>query len=68
MMKKRWGDYLKNLKDEKYRDHVMAYVEKEDTPRSLGFQLDLMRSVGFEHVDVLHKHNRFASFGGVRPD
>jgi len=65
-MNKRWGEYLTNLKDEQYRDHVMAYVEKEDTPRPLHWQLDLLRSAGFSDVDVLHKNNRFASFGGVK--
>jgi hypothetical protein len=35
------------LKDEAYRDHVFAYVEKEDTPRPLLFQLDLLRQVEF---------------------
>ncbi len=67
LMHRRWGEYLADRRDEAYRDHVFAYVEKEDTPRSLGFQLDLMRSVGFERIDVLHKHNRFASFGGAKP-
>ena len=45
-MKKRYGDYLTRLKDESYRDHEFAYVEKEDTPRPLLFQLDLLRQVG----------------------
>lgn len=66
-MRQRWGDYLAALKDEAYRDHVMAYVEKEDTPRSLGYQIDLLRHVGFGRIEVLHKHNRFVSFGGIKP-
>jgi len=64
LMRRRWGEYLVSLQGEAYRDQVMAYVEKEDTPRSLTFQLDLLRAVGFERLEVLHKHNRFASFGG----
>lgn len=66
LIRRRWGEHLVRLKDEAYRDHVMAYVEKEDTPRPLTFQLDLLRQVGFARVDVLHKHNRFASFGGIK--
>ncbi|HEX7009909.1 MAG TPA: class I SAM-dependent methyltransferase [Phycisphaeraceae bacterium] len=66
MVWRRWGEHLVDLKDAAYRDHVMAYVEKEDTPRPLTFQLDLLRQVGFARVDVLHKHNRFASFGGAK--
>lgn len=61
-----YGEYLAGLKDEAYRDKVFAYVEKEDTPRPLMFQLELLREVGFSHVEVLHKHSCFAAFGGVR--
>ena len=46
---------------------MFAYVEKEDTPRSLMYQLDLMRAVGFRAVDVLHKNGSFAAYGGIRP-
>ena len=66
LMRRRYGDYLTGLKDEAYRDHVFAYVEKEDTPRPLLFQLDLLRQVGFAQVDVLHKNVCFAAFGSVK--
>jgi tRNA (cmo5U34)-methyltransferase len=66
LMRTRYGDYLTRLKDESYRDHVFAYVEREDTPRPLLFQLDLLREVGFTQVEVLHKNICFAAFGGVR--
>lgn len=66
LMQRRYGAYLARLKDEAYRDHVFAYVEKEDTPRPLLFQLDLLRQVGFAHVDVLHKNVSFAAFGAVK--
>lgn len=62
----RYGQYLVNLKGEKYRDHVFGYVEKEDTPRSLIFQLDLLREVGFAEVEVLHKSGVFAAFGALK--
>jgi tRNA (cmo5U34)-methyltransferase len=65
-MRRRYGEYLTELKDEAYRDHVFAYIEKEDTPRSLMFQLDLLREVGFSEVDVLHKNTCFAAFGARR--
>jgi tRNA (cmo5U34)-methyltransferase len=60
---RRYGEYLTLLKDEAYRDHVFAYVEKEDTPRSLIFQLDLLRAVGFGELEILHKNSCFAAFG-----
>lgn len=66
LMWRRYGEYLVGLRDEAYRDHVMAYVEKEDTPRPLMFQLDLMRQAGFGPVEVLHKNGCFAAFGGMR--
>jgi tRNA (cmo5U34)-methyltransferase len=31
LMWQQYGEYLIHLKDEAYRDHVFAYVEKEDT-------------------------------------
>jgi tRNA (cmo5U34)-methyltransferase len=66
LMHQQYGDYLTRLKDEAYRDHVLAYVEKEDTPRPLLFQLDLLRQVGFDQVEVLHKNVCFAAFGAVK--
>ncbi len=66
LMRRRYGEYLTRLRDEAYRDHVFAYVEKEDTPRPLLFQLDLLRLVGFAQVEVLHKTVCFAAFGAVK--
>jgi tRNA (cmo5U34)-methyltransferase len=66
MMWTRYGEYLASFRDEAYRDHVFAYVEKEDTPRTLAFQLELLRTVGFTAVDVLHKNVCFAAFGAVK--
>ena len=66
MMWRRYGEYLSALKDEAYRDHVFAYVEREDTPRPLTWQLDLLRRVGFAHVEVLHKTSCFAAFGAIK--
>lgn len=61
-----YGDYLVELKDAAYRDHVFAYIEQEDTPRPLMFQIDTLRRAGFRDVDVLHKNTLFAAFGGVK--
>src|SRR5205807_10496891 len=67
LMWRRYGEYLSQLKNERYRDEVFAYVEKEDTPRPLAYQLDLLRRVGFEDIDVLHKNVCFAAFGSMKP-
>lgn len=66
LLRQRYGEYLTRLKDESYRDQVFAYVEKEDTPRPLLFQLDLLRQVGFAQVEVVHKNLCFAAFGAVK--
>lgn len=66
LMHRKYGEYLTQFKDEAYRDHVFAYVEKEDTPRPLTFQLDLLRQVGFNQVDVIHKNICFAAYGAVK--
>jgi tRNA (cmo5U34)-methyltransferase len=66
LMWARYGDYLASQQDAAYRDRVFAYVEKEDTPRSLIFQLDLLRAAGFSQVEVLHKNGPFAAFGAVK--
>lgn len=66
LMWRRYGEYLAAFKDAAYRDHVFAYVDKEDTPRPLMFQLDLLRQVGFSQVEVLHKNGCFAAFGAIK--
>ncbi len=67
LMWERYGAYLVGLKGERYRDEVFAYVEREDSPRPLVEQLDLLRAVGFERIEVLHKVALFAAFGAVKP-
>jgi tRNA (cmo5U34)-methyltransferase len=66
LMWTRYGDYLTRLKDAAYREQVFAYIAQEDTPRPLLFQLDLLRSVGFSQVEILHKNSCFAAFGGIK--
>jgi tRNA (cmo5U34)-methyltransferase len=66
LMARYYGSYLESLQGPEYRRHVFAYIEKEDTPRSLPYQLELLRSVGFGTVEVLHKNCCFAAFGAVK--
>jgi tRNA (cmo5U34)-methyltransferase len=66
MMWQRYGDYLTQMDSEDYKNRVFAYIEKEDSPRPVTFQLDLLRSVGFEQVELLHKNSCFAAFGAVK--
>ncbi len=66
IMWRRYGEYLAAFKGDEYRDHVFAYIDKEDTPRSLIFQLDMLRQAGFSRFEVLHKNSCFAAFGAVK--
>ncbi|WP_310600632.1 class I SAM-dependent methyltransferase [Desulfobulbus sp.] len=66
LMWRRYGDYLEATGGEAYREKVVRYIDREDSPRPITFQLDLMRRVGFRSVDLLHKNSCFAAFGGVR--
>lgn len=62
----RYGDYLEGLGGKAYRKEVLDYVAKEDSPRSMNYQLDLMKKVGFRSVEILHKNMCFGAFGGVK--
>ena len=63
LMWSRYGDYLEGLGGGEYRRKVFDYIAKEDSPRSVTYQLDLLRRVGFAHVELLHKNSCFAAFG-----
>ncbi|QDH78054.1 class I SAM-dependent methyltransferase [Echinicola soli] len=62
LYRQKYGQFLTNLKDENYRDHVFDYIEKEDSPRSILYQTDLLRKVGFRSVEIIHKHLCFTSY------
>ena len=66
MMWERYSEYLNSLGGKEYRDNVFAHIEKEDSPRPVTYQLDLLRKVGFDHVELLHKNSCFAAFGAVK--
>jgi tRNA (cmo5U34)-methyltransferase len=62
----RYSSYLETLGGSEYRQKVWNYVNHEDTPRSLNFQLALLAKVGFHSIDVLHKNSCFAAFGAIK--
>ena len=66
LMWERYGRYLETLGGVEYRKKVFAYVDKEDSPRPVTYQLDLLRKVGFKQVEILHKNSAFAAFGAVK--
>jgi len=67
MMWNWYGSYLEKLKGAEYRKDVFAYIAKEDSPRSLLYQLNLLEKVGFTGLEILHKNSCFAAFGCRKP-
>lgn len=62
----KYGDYLEGFGGKDYRSKVLDYIEKEDSPRSINFQFEVMKKVGFSGVEVFHKNLCFAAFGGIK--
>lgn len=63
---KMYANYLKQQGGETYQQKVFDYIKKEDTPRSMNYQLDLMKKVGFSSTEILHKNSCFGAFGGIK--
>jgi tRNA (cmo5U34)-methyltransferase len=66
MMWARYGEYLQSLGGEEYREKVFTYIDREDSPRSVTYQMNLLHKVGFAQVELLHKNSCFAAFGAVK--
>ena len=66
LMWQRYADYLINLGGEEYQKNVFTYIDKEDSPRPVTFQLELMKKVGFQKTEILHKNSCFAAFGAIK--
>ncbi|KDN54130.1 class I SAM-dependent methyltransferase [Flavobacterium seoulense] len=63
---KMYAKYLTQNGGSAYQQKVFDYIEKEDTPRSMTYQLDLMKKVGFSSTEILHKNACFGAFGGIK--
>ena len=66
LMWQRYCEYLNSVGGMGYRDKIISYIDKEDSPRPVTYQLDLLRKVGFNHVELLHKNSCFAAFGAIK--
>ena len=66
IMWSRYGEYLEHAGGLEYRQKVFDAIDKEDSPRSLSYQLALLREVGFSVVEILHKNSCFAAFGAIK--
>lgn len=66
IMWQRYADYLEKLRGPEFPQLVFDYIEKEDTPRPLMYQVHLLHKAGIDNVEILHKNSCFAAFGGVK--
>lgn len=66
LMQQRYADYLTALGGADYCQQVFDYIAQEDTPRSIPYQLDLLRQSGFRQVELLHKNTTFAAYGAIK--
>jgi len=66
LMWAKYGDYLISSGGKEYQEKVFAYIEKEDSPRSITYQINLMKHVGFATVEVLHKNICFGTFCAIK--
>ena len=66
LMWSRYGDYLTELNGPDYRDSVFEYIDREDSPRPVTYQLALLREAGFSRTELLHKNSCFAAFGAMK--
>jgi tRNA (cmo5U34)-methyltransferase len=62
----KYGEYLESQGGGKYRIHVQEYMNREDSPRSLNYQFDLMKKLGFSKTEILHKNVCFAAYCGIK--
>lgn len=66
LFQREYSAHLESLGGPDFRQKVLDYVDHEDTPRSLNYQMALLTKVGFKNVEILHKHSYFAAFGGIK--
>lgn len=66
IMWNRYGKYLETMGGTNYKEKVFAYIDKEDSPRPVTYQLDLLRKVGFSEIEILHKNSCFVAFGAIK--
>ena len=66
LMWSRYGEYLCSIGGEDYKEKVFEYIDREDSPRPVTYQLNLLKKVGFQHVELLHKNSCFAAFGAIK--
>ncbi|MCD8282534.1 MAG: class I SAM-dependent methyltransferase [Prevotella sp.] len=64
--RERFCEHLERIGGREYSINHLRAVDREDTPRSISYQIELMRKTGFRQTDILHKNVCFCSFCGIK--
>ena len=64
----RWKEYMnRNIPMDEIENRWIPTYENEDRPAKLMDQLEWLREIGFNPVDVTWKYYNFCVYGGVKP-
>jgi len=63
----KYGEYLMATGGNEMKKKAFDAIEREDTPRPITYQIELLRKIGFSKIDILHKTTSFAAYGAVKP-
>lgn len=66
LMWEKYAEYLCTVGGTALKEKVFSVIDKEDSPRPVTYQLDLLRKAGFKKVELLHKNACFAAFGAIK--
>lgn len=66
ILREGYSEYLRTIGGDEYACRVFDNIEKEDSPRPVTFQLELLRRIGFGRIKLLHKNSCYAAFGAIK--
>lgn len=61
-----YAKYLEGIGGKAFCMKTLANIAREDSPRSITYQLNLLRRVGFVNVDIIYKNLCFGIFCGTK--
>jgi tRNA (cmo5U34)-methyltransferase len=66
MMWLKVAEHLEEIGGNEYAEKVFTYIDKEDSPRSVTYQIEVLKKAGFRYIDVLHKNACSAAIAAVK--
>ena len=64
----KWKEFMaKSIPEEEIENKWMVTHYKEDRPEILLEQIEWIKNIGFEDVDIVWKYYNFAVYGGIKP-